>query len=46
MFLKDQGATDQRSNYAELKLCRVVVHACNPGTQEAEAGGLQVQGQP
>jgi hypothetical protein len=24
----------------------VVVHAFNPSTQEAEAGGLQVQGQP
>ena len=24
----------------------MVVHACGPGTQEAEAGGLGVQGQP
>jgi hypothetical protein len=24
----------------------MVVHACNFSTQEAEAGGLQVQGQP
>jgi hypothetical protein len=24
----------------------VVVHSCNPSTQEAEAGGWQVQGQP
>jgi hypothetical protein len=24
----------------------MVVHACDPSTQEAEAGGLQVQGQP
>lgn len=24
----------------------MVVHICNPTTREAEAGGLQVQGQP
>jgi hypothetical protein len=23
-----------------------MVHACNPSTQEVEAGGLRVQGQP
>jgi hypothetical protein len=27
-------------------LLNVMVHACNPSTQKAEAGGFQVQGQP
>jgi hypothetical protein len=28
-----------------VNLAGVVVHACNPSTQEAEAGGFPVQGQ-
>jgi hypothetical protein len=28
------------------KVLGVVVHICNPSTQEAEAGGLQIQEQP
>jgi hypothetical protein len=30
----------------KISMLSVVAHICNPSIQEAEAGGLQIQGQP
>jgi hypothetical protein len=42
---ENRGRTISHPEELHLKLS-VVVHACNPGTRESEAGGLRFQSHP